>query len=69
MDSVNGVYAANIAAGPTGAILGEMQVTGGQASWSGLQVDYTTPEPWALASPEIGMAPIAIRRPSRRLRP
>jgi PEP-CTERM motif len=69
VDSVTGAYAANITVSPTGTISGEMQVPGGQASWSGFQVDDSTPEPSTLALFGIGMALAAIRRTGRRLRP
>jgi len=44
VDSYTGVYAGDILVSPTGTISGEMQVTGGQASWSGFQV-FDVPEP------------------------
>ena len=66
VDSYTGAYAANILVSPTGTISGQMQVVGGQASWSGFQV-FEVPEPSTLVLFWIGLGALLCWRVRRKV--
>ena len=64
VDYLNGVYVPNIQISPTGTIIGEMQYLGGQASWSGFQIEVPEPSSYALLG--LGLGGLAVARRFRR---